>query len=62
MKAHGLTYYVSASGKTYLKKYTEKHFYWRKMVAGWKLGITANYSYYADLTQILSVVIVLTKD
>lgn len=32
------------------------------MRAGWELGIAVNYSYYADLAQILSLVIALIKE
>lgn len=47
--------------KVFLKNNTEKHFCWGKMGAGWELG-SAVYCYYADLTQILSLVIALTKE
>lgn len=39
----------------------EKHLCWGKMGAGWELDITVNYSYYAGLAQILSLVIALAE-
>lgn len=48
--------------KSISKYNTEKHFCWEKMGAVWELDFAVNYSSYADLAQILSLVIALTKE